>query len=152
MIREFELRPSSKPPVPTLRTSSAILFLNFVIFRHFRQKNDYVQEVIFTRKFFEIEIFVLKHVSNHFESILEKNISKFFTFLAFFGHFWTFLIIFGHFFKKIQNYFLRLKCFLNYLESIPTHKKFFKTFLRFFPFLVIFWQFLGIFEILKIEK
>ena len=58
-IRCPTLRPSSKPPVPTLRTSSAILFLNFG-FLPFSSKNDYVPEITFNEKIFRNQDFRFK--------------------------------------------------------------------------------------------
>ena len=71
----------------------------FRYFGHFGRKTTKSHEKNFTReKIFDFEIFVLKYVSKHSESIpkkkfLTKNFQKF----SFFGHFLLKMKVFGHF-------------------------------------------------------
>ena len=99
-------------------------------------------------KNFDFEIFILKYVSNHFETIPTKKI--FSTKIFWLCHFFTILVILAEKTKSHEKNFTREKIFdfeifvlkyvSNHSESIPT-KKFFRP--KFFTFVIfsLFWPF-----------
>ena len=148
-IRCPTLRPSSKPPVPTLRTSSAILFLNFG-FLPFSSKNDYVPEIIFNEKIFRNQDFRFKTRFKPFWIDFEKKIFlKIFRNFSFLDIFWSFFDHFWTFFQKNSKLVFGAKMLLNLFGIISAQKTFSKNFFmiffvfgRFWSFFDCFWPFL----------